>query len=408
MFRALPFRNGKLRTATNVRSSRVFRIQYFQAPPHNWIADSMRVALFPGTIPKLEGGGGSLRLSILAGLRKARGWHDFILCPRPPRGEDIARSSQQTSFEEQSIIDNDADVAWFLYPMAKPVSVPYFATVWDLEHRKQPYFPEVSISGTWEQRDRAYQTVLPRAARVITGTQAGKSEIVFYYKIRPENVRVVRFPVSYDYHEATVTGGAIASAKYNVGNPFVIYPAQFWPHKNHVNLLIALKNLNSEAGNPLDLVLTGGDKGNLAHVKSVIDELGLSARVHILGFIPSNDLASLYREAVALVFPSFFGPDNLPPLEALVCGCPVVMSQMDGADEGLEGAAVYFDPANPDSIAAAIQSVQANKQLRIDLMARGRDLVAGRTPQAYVEEICALLDEFEPLRRCWGRRYNNA
>src|SRR5579859_1283051 len=236
----------------------------------------MRVALFPGIIPKLEGGGTSLRSSILAGLRKARGWHDFILCPHPPKTEDISGSPRQLSFEEQSISDNAADVAWFLFPFARPVSVPYFATVWDLEHRKQPYFPEVSTAGTtWEQRDRAYQSVLPRAARVITGTQAGKNEIVFYYRIRPENVRVVPFPVSYDYHGAAANSHSTALNKYNIRNAYVIYPAQFWPHKNHVNLLLALQHLNSDSKNPLDLVLTGTDKGNLSHVRKAIDDLGL-------------------------------------------------------------------------------------------------------------------------------------
>lgn len=366
----------------------------------------MRVALFPGIIPELEGGGCSLRSAILAGLQKARGWHDFILCPHPPSTGIVSNSPHGLSFEERSIRDNDADLAWFLYPFPRPVSVPYFATVWDLEHRKQPYFPEVSTVGfTWEQRERIYQTLLPRAARVITGTKTGKDEIVFYYKVRPENVRVVRFPVSYQYLHATDGNHPIQPSKYAIPNPFVIYPAQFWPHKNHVNLLIALQHLNGTSENPLDLVLTGADKGNLSHIRQVIDELGLLERVHILGFIPQSDLAGLYREAVAMVFPSFFGPDNLPPLEAFASGCPVAMSQVKGADEGLEGAAIFFDPADPVSIAEAIQMLRTDATRRIELAARGRELVAARTPQAYVEEICALLDEFEPLRRCWGKRY---
>jgi glycosyltransferase involved in cell wall biosynthesis len=233
----------------------------------------------------------------------------------------------------------------------------YFTTVWDLEHRKQPYFPEVSTVGaTWEQRERIFHKLLPRAARVITGTQAGKNEIVFYYRVRPENVRVVRFPVSYEFLEAANGNRPVALAKYGIRNPFVIYPAQFWAHKNHVNLMIALQQLNEGSENPLELVLTGTDKGNLSHVRDVIGELGLSARVHMLGFIPQDDLAGLYREALAMVFPSFFGPDNLPPLEAFACGCPVAMSRLEGTDEGLEDAALFFDPANPASIAEAIQT----------------------------------------------------
>jgi glycosyltransferase involved in cell wall biosynthesis len=370
----------------------------------------MRVALFPGIMPRQEGGGGSLRSTILAGLQNARGWHEFVLCPQPPSSAGKSTSpAQSPSFEEQSIRDNDADLAWLLNPFSKPVSAPYFATVWDLEHRKQPYFPEVGIvRGIWEQRERIYQTLLPRAARVITGTLAGKNEVEFYYRVRPENVRVVRFPVSYEYLDAGHGIQPVASAKYGVRNSFIIYPAHFWAHKNHVNLLLALQQLNDGADTPLELVLTGADKGNLPYVRDVIGELGLSASVHLLGFIPDADLASLYREAVGMVFPSFFGPDNLPPLEAFACGCPVAMSQVAGSDEGLEDAAIFFDPANSASIAEAIQTLRTNAPRRAALVARGRELVRERTPHAYVEAICALLDEFEPLRQCWGKEYVQA
>ena len=73
-----------------------------------------------------------------------------------------------------------------------PVSIPFITTVWDLEHRKRPYFPEVSRTGwLWADRERHYQTVLPRASFVITGTTTGKDEVVRYYGINPENVKVI-------------------------------------------------------------------------------------------------------------------------------------------------------------------------------------------------------------------------
>jgi hypothetical protein len=62
-----------------------------------------------------------------------------------------------------------------MVPRTEPLSVPYIASVWDLEHRKQPYFPEVSTTGwTWSARENVYNALLPRASMVITGTQAGK------------------------------------------------------------------------------------------------------------------------------------------------------------------------------------------------------------------------------------------
>src|SRR5207249_1118380 len=87
---------------------------------------------------------------------------------------------------ERFISDSNIDLVWFLHPANVPVPVPYLATVWDLQHRRQPFFPEVSTTGwTWEAREVAYRSSLPRAARIITGTKAGKDEIVAFYGVSP-------------------------------------------------------------------------------------------------------------------------------------------------------------------------------------------------------------------------------
>ena len=83
---------------------------------------------------------------------------------------------------DQWIRMQQIDIVWFLHPMDTLVSVPYIATVWDLQHRSRPYFPEVSVTGwSWEERERTYSSILPRASYILTGTHAGKNEIVHYY-----------------------------------------------------------------------------------------------------------------------------------------------------------------------------------------------------------------------------------
>jgi glycosyltransferase involved in cell wall biosynthesis len=193
--------------------------------------------------------------------------------------------------------------------------------------------------------------------------------------------------------------------KFGIDREFMVYPAQFWPHKNHVNLLRALDILVRHEGLDFDLVLTGTDRGNRKHVTDTAASLGLTSRVHMLGLVSRDELEALYREAVALVFASYFGPDNLPPLEAFSLDCPVVAARVAGAEEQLEDAALLFDPADPKAIASAVTTLYRDTKLRERLTKRGRELVASRTPGHYVARICAILDEFEAVRCCWGRRY---
>lgn len=295
------------------------------------------------------------------------------------------------------------DLVWFLGPRSQPSIAPYFATVLDLAHRSQPWFPEVNGTGwTWEQREDSYRSSLPRAARVIIGAEAGKAEVVRYYSVLPDNVAVVPLPVP--EFEATKSTPDIVQ-KFGLQRPFVFYPAQYWPHKNHANLLHAVKYLRDTLGLDVDLVLTGADKGNADYVSATITALGLSEHVHRLGFVQRGELAALYRQAIALVYPSFFGPDNLPPLEALSLGTAVAVARIDGAEEQLGDAALYFDPCDPVDMANAVARLHADASLRSSLVQRGQRILSERSGDLYVASICGLIDAFAPLRRTWGREY---
>ena len=125
--------------------------------------------------------------------------------------------------------------------------------------------------------------------------------------------------------------------------PFLLYPARPWPHKNHARLFEAFARLREERPG-LRLVLTG-----VGH-----DADRLPAGVETRGGVPTADLVSLYRRAAAVVFPSLYEGFGLPPLEALACGCPVASSNAASLPEVLGDAAVLFDPHDAAAIAAGV------------------------------------------------------
>ena len=310
---------------------------------------------------------------------------------------------------EALVASEQIDLLWLMTPSSEPLSVPYIATVWDLEHRKQPYFPEVSTTGwTFSARENVYNALLPPASMIITGTQAGKEEIVHYYRVNPANVIVIPFPVPVGALMVQSLGSVAIKEKYGLNGDFLFYPAQFWPHKNHVNLLRALRLLRDQNGLDLDLVLTGSDKGNLDHVMKEVVKAGLSDRVFVLGFIPREDLTALYRASMALVFPSYFGPDNFPPLEAFALGCPVIAANVPGALEQIGEGALLFDPSDPSDIAAKIESRCRMPNLREQMIVKGSEIAKRRTSQAYIATLCSFLDRFEAIRRCWGIAYDHS
>ena len=323
------------------------------------------------------------------------------------RGIDFFRAPHRDQLPLKAAIKAaKPDIFWFMHAPGFPLDVPYIATVWDLEHRKQPYLPEASYTGfTWTAREQAYRAVLPRASFVITGTEAGKQEIVRFYGVDEPRVRVIPLPAPPAQSEKVSSRDTTVLQKFGIKGDFILYPAQFFPHKNHYNLVRALDVLRKVHGIRINLVLTGTDRGNRRYVHEVIDEFGLSEQIFDLGFVPRDDLRALYQNAVALVFVSLMGPDNVPPLEAFVWGCPAIVGNIPGAKDQLGDAALLCRPTDPADIAAKIKELIDNDSCRRRLIAAGAALAAKRTPEAYIAKITEILDEFEPIRRVWGSDY---
>jgi glycosyltransferase involved in cell wall biosynthesis len=293
---------------------------------------------------------------------------------------------------------------WFVTPDYVEFDIPYIFTVLDLQHRLQPWFPEVSSNGQWHKREQMYATAIPRASAVIIGAEAGKMEIVHFYRVPQMRVKLIPHPTPRFALSASKNTGKEALAKYHIPEGYLFYPSQFWPHKNHVGLLLAVNLLRERYNLILPVVFVGSDKGNLQYVRRVVDELGLSTQVHFLGFVPREDMVGLYHNAFALTYLTFFGPENLPPLEAFALGCPVIGSKVSGAKEQLGDAALLVDPRDEEQIALAVKSLYDDPALRRTLVQRGFKRAAKWTAEDYVKGVFAILDELEPVRRCWDNR----
>ena len=178
-------------------------------------------------------------------------------------------------------------------------------------------------------------------------------------------------------------------------------------HKNHAGLLLALRLLRDQHNLALPLALAGSDRGNQPDIRQMVNDLDLVEQVHFLGFVASDDLIALYRKAFCLAYVTFCGPENLPPLEAFALSCPVVASRVAGAQEQLGDAALLVDPKKPEEIAQAIKSLWKDAALRQILINRGLERATKFTGEDFVKGVFAILDEFEPIRRCWGNTHSH-
>lgn len=382
------------------------------------------IVLDPWLTPSVGGGYSFVRETVGAMLGAAgEGRHELVLLTWEsshwsfPGVENVSTLcldafpktciTPETELPELTTLLREAgiDFLWNSSCLATPtMEIPYATPVWDMQHRLQPFFPEVSAGGEWRRRERNYQELLSRAAVVLAGTEAGREEIERFFGVTPERVALLPHPTPADCLEAAPDPDLVARTleRLDVAPGFLFYPAQFWPHKNHVGLLHALRILKDEHGLAPILVLTGSEQGNASHVAGVARDLGLSGHIKNLGFLERADILALYTGAAALAYVSYFGPENLPPLEAFALGCPVLAADVPGAREQLGDAALLVDPADPRAMASGLARLLRAPELHAELAARGRVRARRFTSRDFAAQALALFDRFEPYRRCWA------
>lgn len=264
--------------------------------------------------------------------------------------------------------ENGIDLVFYPSPLIciNP-DIPYIANVWDYGHLTITSFPEVSINGEFESREKKYESILPRASAVFVESNAGKKDLLkFYPKVDSKKVfvfpifssNVVNEEVSSEEEEMFLKKHSLSSSNY------FFYPAQFWPHKNHYLLLKSLKHLNEYQEYKVNLIFTGSDKGNKEFILSKVKEFNLEKQIKYLGFVSIKDMAILYKNATALVMPTYLGPTNMPLIEAMELGCPVICSDHDGHKEIGGDAFDYCDPSNSVEFAVKMQRFQRDEFYR--------------------------------------------
>jgi glycosyltransferase involved in cell wall biosynthesis len=275
---------------------------------------------------------------------------------------------------ERKLKKDGIDLVYFLSssPIALGLSeLNFITTVHDLCHLDHPEFPEVRNNGEFEARQKYLKTVIPKAVSVIVDSEIGKQNVIEHFSAAAARVVVMPFSSMFQGNKGNPEPKIDIREKYKIIGKYIFYPAQFWPHKNHVYILEALKILKGKFSINLSVVFSGGDKGNLDYIKRTTQKLGLSQSVQFLGFVDDADLKNLYKDSVALVMPSYFGPTNIPPLEAFSLKTPVIYPNEPGLRDQVGSAALLIDLGDPASLANQLKTLLETPRLREELIDRG-------------------------------------
>ncbi|MGI9043025.1 MAG: glycosyltransferase family 4 protein [Gemmatimonadaceae bacterium] len=265
--------------------------------------------------------------------------------------------------------------------------IPALGTVHDLMHRYERRFPEVSAGGEYEAREFHFRETVKWAKGILVDSELGKRQLMESYGIDASRVFVLPYIAPQWIYDYDGRDDAAVAAKYSLPAKYFFYPAQFYRHKNHSNLISAVARLRSTHPD-VRLVLVGATERNAwDEVRRQVDELDLSGNVLFPGYVEDREMAAFYRRARALVMPTYFGPTNIPQLEAFALGCPVATSRIYGIPDQVGDAAMLFDPGSVDEIYTCMTRLWTDDSLCAALAARGREYAARWGPAQFGERF---------------------
>ena len=222
--------------------------------------------------------------------------------------------------------------------------VPYASTVWDFGHIDLPQASETALGGLWGWREDLYQKTLRRSIIVFCDSLATARRLEVDYKVNRERILKIGLLPSAECGEAI-----------RFDKPHFIYPAMFWPHKNHAMLLRAFRQFLTSSGSSVYLVLTGAGQQE-GKIRDLTNILGVQDFTKFEGVVSRTKLLQLIKGSSGLLMPTMLGPSNLPPLEASLLGVPAILSDSHSMDDLLFGG-TYVNVFDEEAWANAMSSL---------------------------------------------------
>ena len=288
-------------------------------------------------------------------------------------------------------------------------SINYIYTLFDLCHRDNPEFPEVRNNRNFEFREVTFQKNLPRAVAILADSELGKKNAINRYRLDESRVYVFPFRPSKFLIDPIVKLNYLKNSnyldikkKYNLNYDYIFYPAQFWAHKNHIYILKALNILQNENSIALGAIFSGSDQGNLSYIKDMTKKFNLENQVRFTGFVSNEEISYLYSQSIALVMPTYFGPTNIPPLEAFKLNIPVLYSDLKGLRDQVKEAALLLDLNDPKSLVSNLKNLLSSNEVRDNLINKGKlrydELISDNNNYNILKKI---IENFKSRKDCW-------
>jgi glycosyltransferase involved in cell wall biosynthesis len=269
------------------------------------------------------------------------------------------------------LCDMGADLLFcpFTAPTYFELGIPTVCTIYDLQYRT---YPEFFALEDLANRDGAFIEACRRATLLTAISDYSRDSAIAHGKLDWARIRTIHPRMAQRVASGVKHQQGVLSRLGLIPRRYLVYPANFWKHKNHEMLLTAFgAACRTGLAADIKLVCTGAPGARQEWLKSAARSMNLDDRVLFPGYLSSAELGGLMVRCCGMVFPSLYEGFGLPVIEAMAMGVPVACSNTTSLPEVAADAAILFDPRIPTQIAQAMISLVEDRPLRARLIQAG-------------------------------------
>lgn len=252
--------------------------------------------------------------------------------------------------------------------------IPTVATIYDLQYH---YYAAFFTPEEYYNREMSFKMACKNSSNLVCISNFVRQTVIENSHFDPQKVETVhiqmpyRLPaLSYEVIEETCKKLLVTPQEY------FLYPANFWPHKNHEVLLTAISlYCHRYPSSTIKLVCTGHADKRMEYLVNASKKMGIASRVIFSNFLTDKEFAGLISACKAVIFPSLYEGFGMPIIEAMAYQKPILCSNVTSLPEVANEAAIYFDPRKPQSIVQAIHQLETQSELVDAVIQRGKEQI---------------------------------
>lgn len=220
---------------------------------------------------------------------------------------------------------------------------------------------------------------------IITVSEHSKRDIIEKLGIPAEKISVIYEAADERYaHPVSAEDLKRVKTKYYLHKPFVLNVGTLNPRKNLEFLVKVFSTIKQNTKLPHQLIIAGKKGWHYDQLFKLVKDLGMEDEIIFTGYIEDEDKPALYRLADLFVFPSMYEGFGLPPLEAMMCGTPIISSNTSSLPEVVGDGGITLSPTDKSGWVSAITHLLSNDNYRQELIGKGKTQAA-----KFSWELCA-------------------